>query len=423
MESCSNKSMGNDQFEYIDDSDEESKLLKIEASSSGLFPIHRILDGTMYAGSNTQEEKIELERNMRALLEIPDLPFSFIEKHFLAYGYNGDLIRQIYTALTGITPNDSELLTKYFSEVPETIPGVNYGWGPSKDKEYEYYFILPFLYHWCVFGQRGVTKRDIVGKFDSLSKAIEAIKQKVSTFYSRETLTEPKKVEKDSVTLPNVTEEDLGIKASLVESLRYMSPESRTQLLDKLIEHDIISEQGKNQILKKFAEERTQTELPSEQVKSREVFHKTKPETFEELLSTTPETDRDKKTVFTISDIIASIEEDFENLERETGYKFIIQKWLYTKEEHSRKLVTNLPVSGQDVLEFFGGGSNVLVKAQVISPLLPKTAARSVYVVYRVSEKEIFRPDTFKGEDNQIYALSKDGLDSYFEPLLQAKTV
>lgn len=137
----------------------------------------RSVTDTLWAGSATINEEYELERHIKEFVEEGRV-FPAINKALIAWGYTKDKIRRVFQKVTGIDPVQAYIDVSTYTIPPDAVPRYNYGWGPSKDKKADYYFILPFLSKYAIYQQTGLD-REIVYENFVLSATREELKSYV----------------------------------------------------------------------------------------------------------------------------------------------------------------------------------------------------------------------------------------------------
>ena len=166
-------------------------MTNLNKEASGAWLIQKMLEGIQYAGTNTKQELVELEKNLSQLLQLRMYPFSYIEKYLMSQGYPQHEIRNAYRKITGIAI-EKELEEDYLvMTVPGSIPQINMGWGPAKGTEYEYIFAMPWLVGYAVFGQKGDTDRCEIQRFDLLEDARDYVRKHVKEYHQFDKVLEP----------------------------------------------------------------------------------------------------------------------------------------------------------------------------------------------------------------------------------------
>ena len=155
---------------------------ELHSFASGSFLITKMLEGTPFAGTGTKQELVELEKNLRQLLQLRMYPYSYIEKYLVSQGYRDSDIRNIFQEITGLKASDIAAENQQLMTVPGMIPQENLGWGEAKGNEYEFLFVMPWLVGYAVFGQKCECEREEVQRFDILEDAREYVKKHVKEY-------------------------------------------------------------------------------------------------------------------------------------------------------------------------------------------------------------------------------------------------
>ena len=74
-----------------------------QAAGSGAFMMEKMMEGTAFAGTGTPQEIVELEKNLRQLLQVKMYPYSYLESYLISQGYQQSDIRQIFKEIAGVS--------------------------------------------------------------------------------------------------------------------------------------------------------------------------------------------------------------------------------------------------------------------------------------------------------------------------------
>ena len=185
----------------------------LQKKQAAIWDITRQLGGITYSGTSSKQELIELEENLRSMLEEGQLGYKMIENSLVSMGYNLNKIRDAFKRLTGVEPG-VYLDAQPELDTPGTIPGVNYGWGQSKGKDYDFYFVMPYRVGWAVFGQKGDLLREVDFYCNTLDEARAHLDKKVkeSLFYDK--VVDPKKLKPRDYQFLSENQFPFGVKVS-----------------------------------------------------------------------------------------------------------------------------------------------------------------------------------------------------------------
>lgn len=351
-------------FSYEDD-----PLLKkhIKKESGFTWDISRILQGIPYSGSSTQQEMLELEQLMRELISEGKYSYKYIENFLISLNFNLNKIRRVFRKLTGVDP-DVYLDTQPYLDTPPSIPQINYGWGKSKDRSYDYYFIMPWDNKYCVFGQKGDIERVIVSEHYTLEGALDALSKKVEQVlkYDR-VLTKDDLIDAKRKHVP----EDLPIGIKVAEKVA-QEEQPKDVVTDLLKKEDFVD----TKTPMTFFEESEEEEVPSSVVDA----------------------------IRTIFDYVESL-----NI---PGFSITVKDLMYRSK--SGTLWEAQPtVEGVEIAK-----TTFEVPAYFVVVLLFKYGDISkkglTVFVYDKDKNVLETRGTFKGEDGKIYGLNIEGLTQYF---------
>ena len=155
----------------------EKREQKKEASARDWNISHQFAD-MYFAGTNTREERVELERNLKKMIGEARFSYKYMEGYLISMGYQHDEIVRAFKHLTGIHPYDLQNPASFLA-TPPTIPGISLGWGQGKKGDYDYYFLNPYLWGFALFGQKGDINRDVVEMYHTSDQAFDGLKSYV----------------------------------------------------------------------------------------------------------------------------------------------------------------------------------------------------------------------------------------------------
>lgn len=140
----------------------------------------RSLNDVLWAGTNVIQEDLELERNIKSLMEDNE-DYIYMEKYLTSMSYSKEKIRKKFEYLTGVDPVAAFLDTENHAKPPAEIPRYTYGWGVSKNGEFDYYYIMPLLHQFYIYGQKGIRRVDTGKSYRTLIQAREALDKLVKS--------------------------------------------------------------------------------------------------------------------------------------------------------------------------------------------------------------------------------------------------
>jgi len=337
----------------------EVEFLK-QSSHTGDYNVTRLFMRRQYPRTFTKFEIIELDQHILDLIRSKNFSWDFMREYFEKMGYATNLVRERFKALTGIDPEEHyyKIYESAVINVPMEIPVANLGWGKSKDSKYDYYFVNPGIVEFAIYGQKGELQRDLISEYPSLSLALKDLEKLVSEVYTLEKPFELNVIDKTPPLSDQIrsyaSEED----GEVVEELKQLSP------------NDFF--------------ERELTTLDKNETSVSEIVQK--------VLDYINEKDQ------AIND-----------------FRIEVKSFKYKNEEIEEILEQMTPVLEENEVEKYFN------KEAVISVLVEfkynnvEDKSKFGLIVFTIKDDEIFTNDTFKGEDNKIYALTSEGLYSYFK--------
>ena len=492
---------------------ENKKIIKKKASARDWNISHQFAD-VSYAGTNTRPERIELERNLKRMINEGRFSYKFMEGYLISMGYQRDEITRAFKHLTGIHPYDMLNPAKFLA-TPASIPGISMGWGQAKDKTYDYYFINPYNWGFALFGQKGDIQRDVVEMYITSDHAIAGLKDHVkeanlydqpltkdvmkefkdegpelSTLDSNPSILLQASVQKPVEEVATADEaRQIAVDWQASQSEQSMSwgevaewegyfkqlADKFPELADEFAENGIVGREASklgeraaglyrqlsmtgtsandirimlegalefkhitateaDWIRKALAPaEGVPTDAPPQdsQQKSMEVGMaeklmdaetEMKKQPFEnEKRQITPseyfdserdEVDLDKAATDNVSKVLEYIKQKNSVLR---NFTMRVSSFKYHGRELSEKLENEIQVPGQDIEQFFASNALLSVIVDMIDNTLPEEInTKAALLVFVIADGEVVYDDTFKGDDEKIYALTEEGLAKFF---------
>lgn len=384
--------------------------------AAGEWLIEKMMEGTYFAGTGTKQELIELEKNLRHLLQLKMYPYLYIENYLMQQGYSQKDIRRIFYEITGVKATDFLAEDAMVKDVPDEIPSINLGWGESKSKKYDYLFIMPWLYGFSIFGQKGDLEREIIKSFDILEDAREELKKMVKEYrqFNRVPELKPHKVTEDwasSFSEPkysSLSEAGKSIadfiklaKGSLgtEESIKYI----KSAYYDRTITKDDLA------ILLKIAEneKEEETSVDIEDVNMQQELKENTPNSFYEHQI-------EKKQ--NVSHYIEQIENylDEKNKEISPTYKLYLKsfKYIETNPVYSDPPNVEGPSKTYEPLKSEG---SIAVVLDVKNTNLPEgNNIKPVLIVFSIVDGKLETSGIIKDINENKNSLTREGLDNLF---------
>jgi len=339
--------------------------------------VQDIMVGNYYVNTMTPQEMTELKMNIRNLLKEGVYTYQQIESYFIKLGYAISKIRKAFEEVTGICVD--RLVTDRIINLlhtPPSIPSLNLAYGKSKLPNYNYLFLMPWVHNtFCVFGQSGDITRDEVKCFLNYDDAVSYLKNN----------TEDTVVMDDKVVLADLR-------------LQPVPSEPSPDLISKPQE-----EENPSTVISK---------PPAQRIPNPSMLD---PTLYEEMNEVTPQDFfnrfKGEKRDDVAPDVVAKII-DFLNSKKAIIPRFTVdlKNFKYTTYSLEEALEHKYPETTTP--EFF----NTSAIVSVILEFIDRENQNNKFglIVFLVADSELSTTDTFKGEDGRIYALTEDGLASYF---------
>jgi hypothetical protein len=408
---------------------------------SAIWDITRELANIPYAGTGTKQEMVELENNMRSLIEEGVYGYKYIEGFLMSIGYALNRIRQTFRRLTGADPQ-IYLDAQPVLDTPGNIPGINYGWGKCKSKQWDYMFIMPYKVGFSVFGQKGDLIREEIKYLASLDEARDFLKSKVSDVKIYD---EVLSIDKLAPTNNQYLSEDflpLGTKTAgyakvenyINQLSQHMQLSEKKAILEDALSNGQITEVEfnhlaiQNGILRQADPDIEKTDKEGnpdvERITTKEVLDEDKKledsPIKEELDEKTHmqffEKSKDKKSGDNLSDVIEYIMESVSSLEDNlTDFGVNFRSLKYIAKDILDRIEKTPQVGDEKAQEVLSSSGTVSILVDFIDKTLPaESNMKQGLVVFSVVGDEVLSNDVFKGVDDKTYSLNEDGLSKYF---------
>ncbi len=418
----------------------DGKLNK--GASTGMWQIQKMMEGIMYAGTGTKQEIVELENNMRQLLELRIFPYKYIENQFMMQGYPQKAIRNVFEKITGIKPDAYNSSTYDFMMTPAEIPSINLGWGESKDKKYNHYFVMPWQIGYSVFGQKDAFTRDEVkGGFLDLEEAREFVKKKVKEYRQFDQVYDGKLDKVDEYEYGAFSEpvrvSTLSSQGKAVYDFVKMFSDFRTvksklaYIKDSYLSGNLPSQDFKTIVadlyrnaepdIENIAEsgEKSIQDEVGRKVKDQEELINTKP--VDEILQVKSPRDFFQDNTDTtggksLTHIIESTENyiDKKASELQPDYSISIAGQSFIKADVSDRMEENVQMESQQIIELLKSSGTVAVILTIRkNSMMAEDGVKTGFMVFSIINGELQTTGDIKFKD-KTFSLSKEGLDKYF---------
>lgn len=391
---------------------------------AGIQEITRLLYNVNFAGTNTKEEFCELQNNMIKMLATNKYSYSDIENYFLSWGYQTQLIQQVYKYLTGLEPERVNSVD-YLFNIPGCLPGFNYGWGEGKGK-YKYVFIINYKLGFGVFGQIDDLNRELIDYVLDLDEALSILNSKGKNIRTcKEIIAVPGKVLDTNSRVPHLSSDYpvaqgtifKGRTASLAKEISehdLQSHEVRAMLRTAYDKKEITAQEHKDLYqfyLSRFAEnEEGNTE--------EEVKGQTKDLEKEPVEKTDINTNKNGiEFEFTnIKNGITKIEEYLmENLRDIYEQGNIHVQGMALEVKSKNNAIEKTPeVPGQNTVQYFDNAAQYKVALGVTLNEFSEVGEQTIKTIFSIDNKgRVIFNGQFKGANEELYPLNLSGIQNY----------
>ena len=390
--------------------------IKREAGGSN-EQVARSVHDVSWAGSATINEEFEIERHLKEHIE-RGTPYPAIEKALIAYGYPKNRIRRGFHRLTKVDPVQAYLDLSTYTVPPDAVPRYNYGWGPAKDKDADYYFILPYIQRYAIFKQIGLD-RSVV--FDHMS--LTATQEELSKYVKDVRAVTPD-------TLDNVT--DIIQRVASIQTPHYES-EAANKLAEMVIQMRRIGglADAEKAIKMAYADEAITKAEHDSLIERLAADDPTEQSGEEKLKQRELEKYQKEQETRTIDDETTSIkipQEDFQNKIEDSNKVNMaeLSQDAYSLLEDISSSVPGFTIEprGQvvdliDVQNYQEDDTNHIDAGSIrflvqLTDLKSGGSKKGLVIMFIVNGKLQYS-GKFKGEDNREYALSTPGINAYFD--------
>ena len=399
----------------------QAALAKREAA---LLEITRNLQGVTFAGTESRQEQEELESNMASLIADKTHSYKYIEQLLVALGYNLNKVRYAFKKLTGLSHNDF-LNPEAYVNTPPMIPQFNYGWGESKDSQFNFYFIMPHAYGYGVFGQAGDINREVVKYVLSLDEAMDFIDKKVKELHTYDKVVDvklKKPREENADTYMGVNRDYVGPRTAAIEDhlLRISNnaqPREIRAILENAVNQKLISAGEFQSLLNRYVNIRQAEDTVFDQKLMDTPISK-------ELTEVTPQQFFDDNAEdfgegVKLGEVVSSVYDGLQTLNGDlVNYKTVIRSFKYLNQSiDGTKIAATPQVGTQKAEEYFNSSGLMSVLLYITAANLPDDKnIKPGLLLFALEDGALRTSGIFKGKDNKLYSLDESGFDKYFAP-------
>jgi hypothetical protein len=405
------------------------------AGGSGSYMMEKMMEGTAFAGTGTPQELVELEKNLRQLIQVKMYPYSYLEKYLVSQGYQQSDIRNVFKTITGVPVEDFLSDNSNMMSTPAAIPSYNMGWGEAKGSKFDYLFIMPWVAGYSIFGQKGDFHREEISNHPVLAEAREEIMGKVKEYHQHDNVVnldmdKPKENHFSGFSEPKFSA--LSAEGRSVEEYMAMlgtdkNPIAASAYVKDAYFNGLISKPDFVILSARYIKAAEEKEKAAEDKASAKDDVKTLADKADAALlddvikEDSPQAFFDaevgKDKVDNLTPFLESIGEYLAAKSAEVApqYIFSLKSFKYQAVDKFEAHEKNVNTSSSKPVEMLNSSGVIAIMLNVGSAKLSKDAAKKfAYMVFSVIDGALQTTGTFKGTDGKVYALSKEGMEKYF---------
>lgn len=391
--------------------------------------ITKTLNNNLFAGTNILNEEIELEKNLKTLLE-EERDYITVENYLSSLGYQRMRIQKKFRELTGIDPIKTYLDVENFPKPPVTIPRYVYGWGSAKgSKDGVYYYIHPYaLDLYAIWKQDGL-ERTMEKSFITLGEAKDELNKLVKEAKQSDPNTAAKDVEYQldsrivrkvgELQTPSNREEFKDIFDSIYITAGQLSTDERIIIVKQASDQGTITEDEKKWLVRYIEAEGEEEEEEQDQ-------------SLEDVKDEVDkyQTNIENRSVEEIENDISIPQEGFDNeleKDRQINMPELIQDSFAILDKVNQELtsyqinpikqaVDTIHVEKKSDIDASHIDAGSVWFVVEIKNLGSGDIAKGAVMMY-IKGGELQFPGKFKGSNGREYALMDAGISSYFDDL------
>ena len=401
----------------------------------GGYEVSRFIQGIPFAGTGTPQEIVELEKNLRQLMQVKMYPYSYLEGYLMSVGYQQSDIRQVFKEITGVSVEEFLAPDANIMQVPAAIPSYNMGWGEAKGKKFDFYFIMPWVAGYSIFGQKGDFHREEISNHPIIDDAREELQGMVKEYRQYDKvvnlkLDKPKEDWFSGFSEPkfsNLSDQGRAVVDYLTLSSTDLNPKRAATYVKDAYFNGLLSKEDFSILSARYikaAEEKDKAAedkaAAAEDVKALtekeeaalldDVIKEDSPQAFFDSQSNKPKVDNLTPFLESIGEYLAA-----KSAEVAPGYEFSMKSFKYQAVEKFEGHEKNVSTTSSRPVEFLNSSGVIAIMLNVRSAKISKDAANKfAYMVFSVIDGSLQTTGTFKGTDGKVYSLSKEGMEKYF---------
>ena len=407
----------------------------LKREAIGGYEISQVLQGIQFAGTGTPQELVELERNMRQLLQVKMYPYSYIEKYLLQQKYQQSDIRNTFKQISGVSAEDFLKDNEAMMSTPSSLPSYNLGWGEAKGSKFDYLFIMPWVAGYSIFGQKGDFHREEISNHAELSGAREEIQGKVKEYHQHDKvvnldLDKPKENHFSGFSEPKfstLTDDGRSIMDYLTMSGTDKDPNTAGTYVKDAYFNGLLSKQDFVILSARYikaAEEKEKAEENKADAKDdvKALADKEDAALLDDVIKEdSPQAFFDaqigKQGVDNLTPFLESIGEYLaaKSAEIAPDYLFSLKSFKYQAVDKYESHEKNVNTTTSRPIEMLNSSGVIAIMLNLGSAKLSKDSNKKfAYMVFSVIDGALQTTGTFKGTDGKVYSLSKEGMEKYF---------
>lgn len=404
----------NDPLYYVGDS--TSTFTMEKKASNSQFEIAKSLNDVLFAGTNVLQEELELENNIKSLMNNDEFDYIYMENLLASFGYSKEKIRKKFQYMTKIDPVSAFLDVENYTKPPVTVPRFNYGWGASKSSDYDYFYITPFLNSFVIYAKKGYEEIITDKKYPTLIEAREELKKLVDeSKESNPHMDLAKEIIQriSSLKIPATASSNMkSIYSRINEMPSYVSRETKINFIKSQKQDNLINDIEESWLVK-YAEDESENEneMDIEQLSEdvTDIKDKMESEDFNDIMDSiqVPQVyfdnlvdqrnDKDIKDITMMA--YEKVEEIIENI---AGYELEIVSEITDKKDTDPYTDTFNNASVKMVFKILDEASDEESVGIIVFPIL---------------EGKLTFSGKFKGKNNREYGFSQEGFQDYFDDI------
>ena len=139
--------------------------------------------GTPFAGVGTTLERNSLQTLMKGLISENKYSVEYIINLCVSYGYSRQLAKEVFTELTGLSPELIVENNEYYQN-PVFVPSGTIAWGLSKTNDKIAFYVVPFEYGYALNKKNETEVPEQIAQFVDINSAVKKMKGLVKKVFT-----------------------------------------------------------------------------------------------------------------------------------------------------------------------------------------------------------------------------------------------